>query len=233
MYVAAYRDEAPPLARGIFSAIPQKCWAYLAGLRMEDVDRLKKSELRCRYRSMRRAMDPDVAGRLSEEVRSRLEALPEFLKSKTVLTYVSSLENEVDTLGLIRDCLGSGRLVLVPVAQPCRRLVWSRVDSLGELAPGTFGVLEPVVTALRPVAPPPEAVAIVPGLVFTPQGHRIGFGGGYYDRFLSTFAGVKVGVAYALQMAPSVPVEPHDVAMDIVVTEETVYRCRSHGRGAP
>ncbi len=200
---------------------------------MDNVDRLNKSELRRRYRSMRRAMDPDVAGRLSEEVRSRLEALPEFLNSKSVLTYVSSLENEVDTLGLIRDCLDSGRIVLVPVAQPGRRLMWSRVDSLDELAPGTFGVLEPMVAARRPVAPPPDAVAVVPGLVFTPQGYRIGFGGGYYDRFLSTFVGVKVGVAYAFQMAPSVPVEPHDVAMDIVVTEERVYRCRSHDRGAP
>lgn len=200
---------------------------------MDEVKPLNKTELRRMYRAMRRAMDPGVARRLSESIRSRLKTLPEFLTSKAVLTYVSSLENEVNTLGLIRDCLDSGRLVLVPVARAARRLMWSRLEDPAELAPGTFGVLEPTVTARRPVEPPPGALVIVPGLVFTPLGDRIGFGGGYYDRFLADFAGLKVGVAYAFQMATAIPVEPHDVAMDVVVTEEAVFRRGPQSREAP
>lgn len=169
-------------------------------------------------------MPSGVAQELGAAIRERLTQLPEFQETPIILTYVSSIENEADTHALIKDCLAVGRQVLVPVAMPGRRLVWSVLREMDDLAQGRFGVLEPMEARRRLVEPPPGALALVPGLVFTPEGDRIGFGGGYYDRFLATFSGMKVGLAYDMQIVPSIPLEAHDVPMDAVVTEAAVYR---------
>jgi 5-formyltetrahydrofolate cyclo-ligase len=184
---------------------------------------LTKAELRATYLERRRALSPETAAAWSAEAVARLRGLAEMADASAYLLYLSSVGNELDTLRLAEELLREGRTVLVPVSRRDRTLLWSRIEALSEVAPTRFGILEPKAEFLRPTEPPAGSVAVVPGIAFTRQGARIGFGAGYYDRFLAGFAGAKLGLAYEMQIVEAIPVEPHDVFMDAVVTEAGVY----------
>ena len=181
-----------------------------------------KSELRRRCLEARRNMAPENVAAKSKAIADRLQDLTAFRQAKTVLCYVSSKDNEVDTQGLIAVLLAEGRTVLVPIAEPERQLTWSRLEALDELAPARFDILEPRSECRRMEAPPPHALVLVPGIAFTPDGYRIGYGGGYYDRFLVQHHGPKVALAFEQQLVPAFDRGPHDVPVDAVVTEQRV-----------
>jgi 5-formyltetrahydrofolate cyclo-ligase len=106
-----------------------------------------------------------------------------------------------------------------------REMLWSELKSLDELETSTFDILEPREDSIRPVQPGDTDVAIVPGIAFDRTCHRIGYGGGYYDRFLARFRGNKIALAYEVQLYDSIPAEPHDLSVDIIVTEDrTIHR---------
>ena len=183
----------------------------------------EKRAIRTQVLDARRAMPPEEVAGKSRAIVDRLRALEAFRKAGHVLTYVASKDNEVDTLPLIESLLAQGRPVLVPVAEPGGHLTWSRLGALSELCPSRFGILEPQSAFRRPMSPPASGLVLVPGIAFTPNGYRIGYGRGYFDRFLAGFPGVKVGLAYELQIIEGFPAEPHDAPVDLVVTETTVY----------
>ena len=168
----------------------------------------------------------DVAAK-SRAIVEQLDRLEAVRGAAAVLCYVSSKDNEVDTHGLIERLLGRGAEVLVPVSQPEGVLAWSRIEGLDELVPGRFGILEPKAACLRIASSPPHAAVVVPGIAFAPEGYRIGYGGGYYDRFLAKHPGPKIGLAFACQIIPAFEHGPHDVPVDSVVTENDVYRDRA------
>ena len=169
-------------------------------------------------------MDPADAEARSAEVVERLRRLPVFAAAKGFLVYVASKDNEVDTKPLIRRLLKSIHPVLVPIAQPGGKLVWSRLRKMDELEPGRFGILEPRADARRITKQPPDSAVIVPGVAFSVDGWRIGYGGGYFDRFLADFGGPVIGLAYDVQITTYIENDPHDVPMDFILTETTTYR---------
>ena len=184
---------------------------------------MDKTELRKKYLEARRALSPQDAADRSAAVIERLESLAAFKRARAVLSYVSSKDNEVDTHSLIGRMLNKGRTVLVPIAQPDRAMEWSKLETLDELAPGRFGILEPRMESRRLMAPPPDSIVIVPGVAFTTDGHRIGYGGGYFDRFLASYKGTSIGVAFDLQIMEPIEMLTHDIPVDLVVTESHVY----------
>ncbi len=186
---------------------------------------LDKKAIRDQRLAARRALTAAEAAEKSAAICAAATALPEFERASAVLTYVASKDNEVDTQPLILRLLEGSRPVLVPVTLGKGQMRWSRLESMDELAPTAFGVLEPRGDYRRDMAPPPDSLVLVPGLAFTESGWRIGYGGGYFDRFLAEFSGRKIAVAYALQLIPEMPVEAHDIPMDLIVTESRVYRC--------
>ena len=186
-----------------------------------------KSELRKECRSRRDGLSrAEILGK-SQSICERLSALPEFASARQVLTYVS-MGNEVDTHDMIRSLLKDRRTVLVPIAEDDGTLHWSPMEGLDDLEPGAFGVLEPRPDRRRLVEPPWDALVIVPCVAFAPSGHRLGHGRGYFDRFLADHRGASIGLAFETQKAEDLPVEGHDVPLDIVATESRCY-----GRGAP
>lgn len=185
---------------------------------------MNKAELRAEYLGRRRALSPEEVARKSAEAVARLRRQPEMETAAAYLVYLASMDNEVDTLPLVEGLLQAGKTVLVPISRRDRTLAWSRVEGLKDVARTRFGILEPRPECRRDVEPPQGSVAVVPGIVFTREGGRIGYGAGYYDRFLSGFHGPKLALAYELQLAGEMPLEPHDVLMDAVVTEAAVYR---------
>ena len=171
-------------------------------------------------------MELDDVAVKSQAIHARLLTVPEFAVAGTILSYVSSKDNEVDTKALIERLLARGKKVLVPATQADHEMIWCELYSLDELAPSTFGILEPRQECRRPAPPPDHAVVVVPGIAFARNGHRLGYGGGYFDRFLAGFKGFKIGLAYDCQVLERLPADELDVPLNMVVTETQTIRPR-------
>ena len=177
--------------------------------------------------SERRRQQPDKE-RFSRVILAALTGLPEFRRSTSPVLYVD-VRDEVRTQPIIASTLAAVGPVILPYCQE-NDLRLCRVDQLGELAPGTYGILEPIVAlrkdADRQVDPAHVDLIVIPGVAFDRHGHRLGHGLGYYDRLLARVADstTLVALAFDCQVFDNVPHEPHDVAVDIIVTESTVYR---------
>ena len=165
----------------------------------------------------------------SREVRARSERIIARLTGQEVyrlagcLACYVSIANEVDTHVLIDLALDSGKRVSVPVVGPNRTLIHREVRSRAELIPSGFGLLEPSCEGGAVVPPDAFDVVLVPGLAFDRSGNRVGFGAGYYDRFLSLAPALKVGLAYDFQLFDRLPAGPRDIPMDHVVAESGIH----------
>ena len=150
-----------------------------------------------------------------------------------LLCYLS-MGSEPETRALIEAAWQEGKRVLLPRVVPeSPVLAWHRVDDFSSLARSPFGICEPV-PGVHPAYPSSVmakldgAVAIVPGLAFDRHGFRLGYGGGYYDRFLAAFHGTSIGIcgagAVRDDLARDGCLDPWDRAVDILVTDEGVVR---------
>lgn len=182
----------------------------------------EKTQLRKTCLARRDALSQSDIRDKSRAIHERLSAIAEFRNAKQFLCYVSK-DNEVDTLTLIGSLLTEGRSVLVPIVEQDGTLQWSRLESLDELEPGAFGVPEPRAECRRLVNAAHDALVIVPCVAFDSSGHRLGYGKGYFDRFLERHRGRTVGLAFETQKIEHLPVEEHDVPLDIVLTESGCY----------
>ncbi len=183
-----------------------------------------KQDLRQTCLAIRRALPPDEVVSKSQVIVESLRKTAAFQQAQTVLCYISSKDNEVDTHAFITSVIAAGQTVLAPITESHGILKWARIESLDDLAPTRCGILEPKPASRNIVTPPPDALVIVPGIAFSPDGFRIGYGGGYYDRFLAKHEGISIGLAFELQIVPGFPHEAHDMAVNFVVTEETLYQ---------
>ncbi|RMF86283.1 MAG: 5-formyltetrahydrofolate cyclo-ligase [Nitrospinota bacterium] len=168
----------------------------------------------------------------SHRIQALLFSLPEFQQASFLLFYMA-IRGEVQTEAMVRSALQLGKQVAVPLVDTQRRgLRISLVTDVDrDLQPGHFGILEPRPDAIREVSPEDVDIALIPGVAFDRSGGRLGRGGGYYDRFLSTLPArvLKIGLAFHLQLVPCVPRYPHDVPVDMLVTEKEVIVCQAKG----
>lgn len=190
----------------------------------------EKAGLRARLLAERAALPGDERDRADAAIVDRVAALPEFAAADVVLTYLS-FGPEVDTRALIQRAWDAGKRVALPCCVPGTRCMeWYVVDTLDGLVRCRFGMEEPApdpAHAVDPALAGPRAVALVPGLAFDRRGFRIGYGGGFYDRFLATFSGVSVGLVREAALLPALlALEGHDEPTDVVVTESQVLRPR-------
>jgi len=186
----------------------------------------RKAALRRLCLRRRQTLSPPAVAAASREIRQRVLALEEYLQARLVHTYVSSIANEVDTCELIQRCLEQDKRVVVPVVRRGTRvLAHVEIEGLEQLKPDAWGILSPV--SGRELAPADlERIELVvtPGVAFDRQGHRLGLGGGYYDRFLNNIRAPKVGLIYDCLLVEEIPLEQHDALVDVVVTETAVHR---------
>ena len=182
-----------------------------------------KSSLRSNYLTARRRIDPATKAALDARIRGRLEGFEIYVGAELVLAYVS-YGNEVDTRFVIESALASGKRVAVPRVSPHKhKMDFFEISGMGDLAEGFKGILEPKRGLLSPLGTEDllGSVCLVPGLVFDSAGHRIGYGGGYYDRFLPLIPDTyKIGVCFPFQMITSIPAEEHDIKMDEIITSQ-------------
>ena len=155
---------------------------------MQGIDiRPLKMRLRGEIKAWRRNLEPGWKAAADERIRGRVLALREYAACNTLLTYVS-LPIEVDTLGLIARAFADGKKVAAPrCIEGTHEMEFYEISSMDDLAPQTFGVLEPVRERCRLLADFSGSVCLVPALAYDRAGYRLGYGAGYYDRFLSVY----------------------------------------------
>ena len=189
-----------------------------------------KSSLRSNYLVARRTIPARTRLESDSSIESSLRSFSIFAEAPLVLTYVSR-EAEVGTRSLIESLLAEGRRVAVPrVDLEAHSMTFHEISSLDELVPRTMRILEPPADAPALTEPAQLAgsVCLVPGLVFDGAGHRVGYGGGYYDRFLAFYPGDKIGLARTTMLSSNpLPTDGHDVPVDFIATEGAVWSCRN------
>jgi 5-formyltetrahydrofolate cyclo-ligase len=156
--------------------------------------------------------------------------LPELQRWSTLFIYVN-FRSELETVELIHQCLVRGKRVAVPLVNAAENVMVPLLikDPEKDLAPGYYGIPEPDPRKSLRVAAREIDAAVIPGSVFDVNGGRLGYGGGYYDRFLVNDAprAKRVGFAFELQVVEGVPLEPHDQLLDILVTEDRTIKIRA------
>lgn len=166
----------------------------------------------------------------SIEVHKNLLNQKEIMDSATIFVYVS-FRSEVETLTLIKTFLNLGKTVTVPITRVKeKRLDAIQItDPVTELVPGYCDIPEPrkELCLRQKVTPADIDLILLPGSVFDRRGGRFGYGGGYYDRFVSSIPrALRVGLAFDLQLVEKAPLQDHDELLDLIVTETTIIRSR-------
>ncbi|MEW6031606.1 MAG: 5-formyltetrahydrofolate cyclo-ligase [Bacillota bacterium] len=187
-----------------------------------------KAAARRAFLARRLALGPAAAGRLSERAQLRLLDHGIFAWTAVLMVYLP-FRGEADTGLVVRAGLDAGRVVCAPATvREGRRLVPLRLSGRAdELRKGCYGILEPDPARCPPVDPEDIDLVVVPGVAFDETGGRLGYGGGYYDRFLGLEArrAVRAGLAFEAQISPTpFALDPHDARMDFVFTEERIIR---------
>jgi 5-formyltetrahydrofolate cyclo-ligase len=195
----------------------------------------QKHRLRKVMRNCRAALPPEQARALSDRIQTRALELDCYRNAAAVLLY-AAVDNEVATDLIHDDALATGRPVFYPVANPgSAGLIFNSVRALEDLRRGHFGIPEPRIGERLDASRIARAVVFVPGLAFSATGHRLGRGGGFYDRFLaSAEPGVTtVGLGYSFQFLEWLPKELWDRRLDYVLTEHAIHDARDsrHRRG--
>lgn len=192
---------------------------------IDEVRRLKQ-QMRVEA-SARRAKQPN-ADRLSRRIFEQLTALSEYVHARAMMVYLD-VRSEVRTRWFLPTAWAEDKRVVVPYCDN-GDIELFRLQSIDELAPGTMGVMEPKPELRhrqdRKVEPTELDLIVMPGLAFDRHGGRLGYGKGYYDRFLHQLRddATKLALCFECQLFPEIPVLAHDVRMDRVITENAIYQ---------
>lgn len=154
--------------------------------------------------------------------------LEEWYYAHTVHIYVSAVNNEVDTLGLIYKMFDDrNKKVVVPKCKTDLHLILNiHIKSFDELSSAKFNLMEPAYEREKEIMPEELNLVISPLLAFDRHGGRLGFGGGYYDKLLRKCICPKIGLGYSFQEVDDVPMESHDEKLDIIITENETIRVK-------
>lgn len=184
----------------------------------------QKDDIREEYKQRRVEMPIEERHRRDEAICHVAEGLVSFRYAEYVLLYAAA-EGEIDVNAIAELALEKGKKVCFPRCdKKSHTMTYHIVNSLDELAVDSYGILEPAEDA--PIYEPEKdtgaAVCFVPGLVYDKAGYRLGYGKGFYDRYLSGFSGCTIGVVYSDYILPVVPRGRFDVSVDILLTEKGV-----------
>ena len=181
-----------------------------------------KQSARAYAREARRAIAPEIRASMDENIARHATSLPAFLKADVILGFYP-LRGEPDVLPILRLALSLGKQLALPLCHTeSSTMTFHLVSSLEDTEPGSFGIREP--SADKPILTDfSNALCFVPALCFDRRGHRIGYGKGYYDRFLADYNGESVGVTYEELLFDRLPCEPTDKAIPMIITEGGIF----------
>ncbi|MGE4275944.1 MAG: 5-formyltetrahydrofolate cyclo-ligase [Lawsonibacter sp.] len=182
----------------------------------------EKQELRRQVRQQLANLTPQELRRSDDALFTRFLALPQVEQAKTIFGFWGIPGREPDTARLIEVLLARGKRVGLPRMLPEHRMEIRQYDPDRPLVSVSFGISEPGEDC--PLLSPEEIdLVLVPAVCYDRRGYRLGFGGGYYDRWLEHFRGVRVGLCRRAVLQDRVPTEAHDSRVDLLLTEEEMF----------
>lgn len=185
-----------------------------------------KKKLRAEAKESRLSMDSFTKGSCDKKICNKLLNLWAVRETDTFLCYVST-EIEVDTKEFINTLLASGKKVAVPRCEGGpSEMNFYYINSLDELSSGSFGVLEPESNKEKMLTETENTICIVPAFMFDKSGYRLGYGKGYYDRYLSRYKGSTIGICYSHNIKDELFHGKYDRTVDMIVTEKQIFNTK-------
>jgi 5-formyltetrahydrofolate cyclo-ligase len=182
-----------------------------------------KEELRTEKIKERKAMSKDVALEKSKAIEDLFLSNELYKDAKVIMAYMP-ISNEVGTEEIIKSAQKDGKKIVLPITEPKTKEItpyFAFKDTI--FKKGTFGISEPTKTQKAEISE--VDLVLFPGVAFSKNGQRIGFGAGCYDKLLKGFKGVKIGMCYDFQIADGIPSAGHDIKMDFLITESGFHKC--------
>jgi len=182
---------------------------------------MKKKELREKYKQIRK--DIENKEKLSEQITNKVLSSPEYINADVICSYISFGE-EVGTIQIIKDALKKGKTVGVPITDKTH-MDFYKITSIEEIKhKNSFGIIEPEKNKEDLIIPKSIDLIIAPGICFDLEDNRLGFGKGYYDKYLSNkeLTAFKIGVCFKEQILVNelIDIDVHDIKMDKVITDD-------------
>ena len=188
---------------------------------MNDIRKIK-TDIRNSCKQKRRDLDPEERKKIDSQIYTRLINLWKYRDCETLLAYISG-DIEVDTKMIIEDALKRGKRVAVPrCIEGTRNMEFYYITSYDDLEKGSYGILEPKRDKCEKLTDYSSGLCLIPALTFDKEGYRLGFGKGYYDRFLAKFKGETAGLCYECCISQKLPRGKFDRSADVVVTEKRI-----------
>lgn len=191
----------------------------------------EKATYRKKFQALRENLSIKERQACSESIFDAIQGLECFKHADTVFAYMS-MKSEVLTSSFIESAISKRKQLAVPKIHldehGTRFMQFHAIQSLADLKPGFYGIMEPETGCI--IQPKPGDLMVVPGLAFTEDGHRLGYGGGFYDSYLRRYGDIcfhRVGVAFEIQLTQFIPHEAFDETVDMIVTEKQILDTRS------
>lgn len=189
---------------------------------------MDKKVLRKKMLEKRSQLSLEEIERKSKIIANNLFNLNQYKEANFIFSFIS-FKDEVDTHEIIKKSINMGKRVGVPVPVPKTKelKISELIDFDKELSLGFYNILTPKDKYIRIVPPKLVDLVLVPGVAFDKRGYRVGYGGGYYDRFFSNINEnvIKIGLCYEMQIIPEVPKDPYDIPIDFILTEKEFIQC--------
>ncbi len=180
---------------------------------------MTKEQLRLKMRELRRNISHEFICDASDEITKNTLSFID--KPDVVMVYLSAF-NEPETSNIINYLISENIKIVVPISNTeDNTLSLSYITDMDNLKKGAYGIYEPIM--INQAFVDEIDIALIPGIAFSKNGDRLGFGKGYYDKFLSDFKGIKIGLCYDFQICDEIPVSSHDIKMDAIITEKRIY----------
>lgn len=180
----------------------------------------KKNKLRLAVKEETAQLEAVYCRKADEQICRSAVSLAEYKAAKTIFCYVGT-DREINTRPLLEDILKSGKVLGVPRCISKGKMEVFRICTLDQLREGAYGILEPE-EGCEKIEPDRIDLAFVPCMTCTREGQRLGYGGGYYDRYLENTPFPKAVLCRKRLMKERLPMEEHDVIMDLVISEDGI-----------
>ncbi|CAM5204316.1 5-formyltetrahydrofolate cyclo-ligase OS=Ureibacillus acetophenoni OX=614649 GN=SAMN05877842_102166 PE=3 SV=1 [Ureibacillus acetophenoni] len=186
---------------------------------------MDKKELRNQVKGALSQLSDEQYKGMSKQITDQL-LKEEAIKNANTIAVTLSNKPEVDTYLLIEELWKGNKKVVVPKCNPKdRSMQFYKINSFNQLEKVYMNLKEPIVEITQPVNSDEIDVILVPGVVYDFDGYRIGFGGGYYDRYLVNYSGTLISLGFSIQLIEKVPRESHDIPVNLILTENKRIEC--------
>lgn len=190
--------------------------------------RTEKNDLRIKYKTIKENISPEDKRKRDEYIFNRLTECQHYKEAGTVLCFVST-DVEINTHRIISHSLKLGKKVAVPrCTDKLGNMKFYLISSFSDLEKGLYGLLEPNTKKCRVFTDDANSICIIPGFAFDAKGYRVGFGKGFYDRFLKNYSGIKLGICYNECIVNKIPSGRYDIASDYIITEKYIITCKKN-----